>query len=78
MAAESPVDATVAEVMAELAALEDPRARAVNEKYDDDHGEPRQAAGRRETAQDAAGARGPALGDGRQCGEAAGAPDLPT
>ncbi|MFE6915345.1 DNA alkylation repair protein [Streptomyces rubiginosohelvolus] len=38
MAAESPVDATVAEVMAELAALEDPRARAVNEKHGDDHG----------------------------------------
>ncbi len=29
---------TVAEVMAELAALEDPRARAVNEKRGDDHG----------------------------------------
>lgn len=29
---------TVAEVMAELAALEDPRARAVNEKHGDDHG----------------------------------------
>jgi 3-methyladenine DNA glycosylase AlkD len=28
----------VAEVMAELAALEDPRARAVNEKHGDDHG----------------------------------------
>ncbi|NED09673.1 DNA alkylation repair protein [Streptomyces sp. SID6648] len=38
MAAESPVDATVAEVMAELAELEDPRARAVNEKHGDDHG----------------------------------------
>jgi 3-methyladenine DNA glycosylase AlkD len=33
------VDATtVAEVMAELAALEDPRTRAVNEKHGDDHG----------------------------------------
>ncbi|GAB2979557.1 DNA alkylation repair protein [Saccharothrix stipae] len=29
---------TVAEVMAELAALEDPRAREVNEKHGDDHG----------------------------------------
>ncbi|WP_228183384.1 DNA alkylation repair protein [Streptomyces anulatus] len=38
MAAETPTDATVAEVMAELAALEDPRARAVNEKHGDDHG----------------------------------------
>ena len=28
----------VAEVMAELAALEDPKARAVNEKHGDDHG----------------------------------------
>lgn len=31
-------DTSVAEVMAELAALEDPRARAVNEKHGDDHG----------------------------------------
>ncbi|SEM25662.1 3-methyladenine DNA glycosylase AlkD [Rhodococcus maanshanensis] len=31
-------DATVAEVMAELAALEDPKARKVNEKHGDDHG----------------------------------------
>jgi len=31
-------EATVAEVMAELAALEDPRARQVNEKHGDDHG----------------------------------------
>ncbi|WP_312878495.1 DNA alkylation repair protein [Lentzea indica] len=31
-------DTTVAEVMAELAALEDPKARAVNEKHGDDHG----------------------------------------
>ncbi|MFJ9889726.1 DNA alkylation repair protein [Streptomyces sp. NPDC091287] len=38
MAAETPADATVAEVMAELAALEDPKARAVNEKHGDDHG----------------------------------------
>lgn len=29
---------TVTELMAELAALEDPRARAVNEKHGDDHG----------------------------------------
>jgi len=31
-------DATVAEVMAELAGLEDPKVRAVNEKHGDDHG----------------------------------------
>ncbi|MDI6102714.1 DNA alkylation repair protein [Actinoplanes sp. NEAU-A12] len=31
-------DTAVAEVMAELAAREDPRARAVNEKHGDDHG----------------------------------------
>ncbi|MCE6995041.1 DNA alkylation repair protein [Saccharothrix sp. S26] len=31
-------ETTVAEVMAELSALEDPRARAVNEKHGDDHG----------------------------------------
>jgi 3-methyladenine DNA glycosylase AlkD len=31
-------EATVAEVMAELAALEDPKARAVNERHGDDHG----------------------------------------
>jgi 3-methyladenine DNA glycosylase AlkD len=31
-------DTTVAEVMAELATLEDPRARAVNERHGDDHG----------------------------------------
>jgi 3-methyladenine DNA glycosylase AlkD len=31
-------DVTVAEVMAELAALEDPKTRAVNEKHGDDHG----------------------------------------
>jgi 3-methyladenine DNA glycosylase AlkD len=31
-------DVTVAEVMAELAALEDPKVRAVNEKHGDDHG----------------------------------------
>ncbi|HEX9229300.1 MAG TPA: DNA alkylation repair protein, partial [Arthrobacter sp.] len=29
---------TAAEVLAELAALEDPKARAVNEKHGDDHG----------------------------------------
>jgi 3-methyladenine DNA glycosylase AlkD len=32
------VTETVAEVMAELAALEDPKARAINEKHGDDHG----------------------------------------
>jgi 3-methyladenine DNA glycosylase AlkD len=32
------VDTTVAEVMAELAELEDPKARVVNEKHGDDHG----------------------------------------
>ncbi|MEV6597266.1 DNA alkylation repair protein [Actinoplanes sp. NPDC051346] len=32
------VETTVAEVMAELAALEDPKVRAVNEKHGDDHG----------------------------------------
>lgn len=31
-------ETTVAELMAELAALEDPRAREVNEKHGDDHG----------------------------------------
>ena len=31
-------ETTVAEVMAELAALEDPKTRAVNEKHGDDHG----------------------------------------
>ncbi|WP_027499790.1 DNA alkylation repair protein [Rhodococcus sp. UNC363MFTsu5.1] len=31
-------DATVAEVVAELAVLEDPKARRVNEKHGDDHG----------------------------------------
>ncbi len=31
-------DTALAEVMAELAALEDPKARAVNEKHGDDHG----------------------------------------
>lgn len=31
-------ETVVAEVMAELAALEDPKARAVNEKHGDDHG----------------------------------------
>ena len=31
-------DATVAEVLAELAALEDPKVRVVNEKHGDDHG----------------------------------------
>lgn len=36
--AETLTKAMVAEVMAELAALEDPRAREVNEKHGDDHG----------------------------------------
>ncbi|MCZ7440862.1 DNA alkylation repair protein, partial [Micromonospora sp. WMMC241] len=31
-------DASVAELTAELAALDDPRARAVNERHGDDHG----------------------------------------
>ncbi|GIM88959.1 DNA alkylation repair protein [Paractinoplanes toevensis] len=31
-------ETTVAEVMAELAAMEDPRAREINEKHGDDHG----------------------------------------
>ncbi|WP_436493273.1 DNA alkylation repair protein [Actinokineospora sp. HUAS TT18] len=31
-------ETTVAEVLAELAALEDPKARAINEKHGDDHG----------------------------------------
>ena len=31
-------ESTLAEVMAELAALEDPKARAVNERHGDDHG----------------------------------------
>lgn len=38
MADTTVVDATVDQVMAELAALEDPRAREVNEKHGDDHG----------------------------------------
>jgi 3-methyladenine DNA glycosylase AlkD len=38
MAQASMTSTTVAEVMAELAALEDPKARAVNEKHGDDHG----------------------------------------
>ncbi|AJT42210.1 DNA alkylation repair protein [Psychromicrobium lacuslunae] len=32
------IETTVSELLAELAALEDPRARAVNEKHGDDHG----------------------------------------
>lgn len=31
-------ETTLAEVMAELAALEDPKAREVNERHGDDHG----------------------------------------
>ncbi|MEV6168727.1 DNA alkylation repair protein [Streptomyces sp. NPDC051954] len=38
MAGTTPTGTTVAEVMAELAALEDPKARAVNERHGDDHG----------------------------------------
>ncbi|MFC9673915.1 MULTISPECIES: DNA alkylation repair protein [unclassified Streptomyces] len=38
MAGTTPTGTTVAEVMAELAELEDPKARAVNEKHGDDHG----------------------------------------
>ncbi|RKN53060.1 DNA alkylation repair protein [Micromonospora costi] len=34
----TPTKATVAEVMAELADLDDPKARAVNERHGDDHG----------------------------------------
>ena len=37
-AATAATETTVAEVMAELAALEDPKARQVNEKHGDDHG----------------------------------------
>ncbi|MFD5121669.1 DNA alkylation repair protein [Streptomyces sp. NPDC058385] len=38
MTGTTPTGTTVAEVMAELAELEDPKARAVNEKHGDDHG----------------------------------------
>ncbi|MFI8518773.1 DNA alkylation repair protein [Streptomyces sp. NPDC085481] len=38
MAETAPTGATVAEVMAELAALEDPKAREVNQRHGDDHG----------------------------------------
>ncbi|GAB3532602.1 DNA alkylation repair protein [Arthrobacter tecti] len=38
MAATTLTDTTVAEAQAELAELEDPKARAVNEKHGDDHG----------------------------------------
>lgn len=38
MTAHSTAPATVGEVMAELAALEDPKIRAVNERHGDDHG----------------------------------------
>lgn len=38
MAETTLAEMTVAEVLAELAALEDPKARAVNEKHGDDHG----------------------------------------
>ena len=65
MAETTVAETTVAEVMAELAALEDPKAREVNEKHGDDHGvNLGQAARGREAAEDAAGSRAPALGDG--------------
>ena len=38
MTTRSGADATVGDVMTELAALEDPRIRAVNERHGDDHG----------------------------------------
>ncbi|WNO70555.1 DNA alkylation repair protein [Streptomyces sp. AM8-1-1] len=38
MAVTTSTETTVAEVMAELATLEDPKARAVNERHGDDHG----------------------------------------
>ena len=38
MAETTVTETTVAEVMAELAALEDPKIREVNEKHGDDHG----------------------------------------
>lgn len=38
MAGTTVTEATVAEMMAELAGLEDPKVRAVNEKHGDDHG----------------------------------------
>ena len=38
MAETAEIETTVAEVMAELAALEDPKVRAVNVKHGDDHG----------------------------------------
>ncbi|GHC77230.1 DNA alkylation repair protein [Streptomyces flavofungini] len=58
MAPTTPTDPTIAEVMAELASLEDPKARAVNEKHGDDHGvnlgELRAVAKRLKTRQDLA------------------------
>ena len=57
-------ETTVAEVMAELAALEDPKTREVNEKHGDDHGVNLSKLRAREAAEDAAGTRVPALGDG--------------
>lgn len=38
MTGTTPTETTVAEVMAELAGLEDPKAREVNERHGDDHG----------------------------------------
>jgi 3-methyladenine DNA glycosylase AlkD len=58
-------ETTVADVMAELAELEDPKARGVNEKHGDDHGvnlsKLRTLAKRLKTQQDLAGS--PAVGD---------------
>lgn len=70
---------TVAEVMAELAGLEDPKARAVNERHGDDHGVNlgalRALAKRLRTQQELACRL---RGVGGHRGEAAGAPDLPS
>ncbi|AZQ34758.1 DNA alkylation repair protein [Streptomyces cyaneochromogenes] len=38
MAGTTPIETTLAEVMAELAGLDDPKTRAVNERHGDDHG----------------------------------------
>jgi hypothetical protein len=70
-------EVTVAEVMAELAALEDPKIHEVNEKHGDHHGVNLGKLRARQAPEDPAGPRTPALGNGRQRGETAGAPDLP-
>jgi hypothetical protein len=71
-------ETTLAEVVAELAALKDPKAREVDEQHGDDHGanlsKLRALAKRLNLA---AGTRAPALGGGRHRGEAAGDPGLP-